>query len=128
MANRARGEVALALGGKTFVLRPSFGVVCEIEDAVGASLFEIGRKLERVDITARELVGVAHACLEHCGYPFERAELGELIVRDGTRATLVALVEFCRNYAFGGREKKKDADPPTSKEARAVPRNDVAPS
>ncbi len=33
MANKERGEVTLELGGEKYVLVPSFGAVCEIEDA-----------------------------------------------------------------------------------------------
>ena len=47
MANKARGEVELALGGEVYVLRPTFGAVCEIEDTIGTNLFDIGRRLER---------------------------------------------------------------------------------
>ncbi|MFQ5774201.1 MAG: gene transfer agent family protein [Kiloniellaceae bacterium] len=111
MANAARGEVALTLGGQTYVLCPTFGAVCEIEDALQANLFDLGRKLELGEITARELTAFAHACLTCSGYAMERERLGEMIVEDGAHKTIAALVEFCRNYAFGGRAEKKDPTP-----------------
>jgi len=124
MANTARGEVALQLGGETFVLRPTFEAACEIEDAVGASLYEVGRRLEQVEITARDLVGFAHACVTRAGYSIERERLGDMIVENGTHGVIAALLEYCRNYAFGGCvEKKVDAPPSTepSKTGTATP-------
>lgn len=107
MANAARGEVTLQLGPQSFVLRPTFGAICEIEDALGTTIFEIGRKLELAEITARDLVSFAHACLGACGHPIARDALAEAIVAAGTHHTIATLVEFCRNYAFGGRQEKK---------------------
>ena len=124
MANAARGEVTLELGGERYVLRPTFGAVCEIEDAIGTSLFEIGSRLERAEITARELVDFAHACLTRSGYAIDRERLGETMVEDGPHDTLMALVRFCRNYAFGGREEKKVDAPPSN----GAPRSQTIPS
>ncbi len=112
MANKARGEVKLDLGGESYVLRPTFGAVCEIEDAIGTNLFDAGRKLERAEITAKEMVKLTHACLTQSGYPVEEDKLGELIVAHGSLDTIAALVKFCQSYAFGGREEKKAGTPP----------------
>ena len=109
MANKARGEVSLELGGETYVLVPSFGAVCEIEDKIGANLFNLGRRLELAEISASDLVDLAHACLAPVGYKGDKARLGEAIVEAGALKVIAALTEFCRNYAFGGQEEKKDA-------------------
>lgn len=114
MANRARGEVTLRLGGETYVLCPTFGAVCEIEDAIGASLYDIGRRLENAQITARDLVAFAHACVTSAGYPVERDRLGDMIVESGTHTVIAVLLTYCRNYAFGGAPEKKDDTPPPS--------------
>ena len=109
MANKARGEVTLELGGETYVLVPSFGAVCEIEDKIGANLFNLGRRLELAEISASDLIDLAHACLAPVGYKGDKARLGEAIVEAGTLKVIAALTEFCRNYAFGGQDEKKDA-------------------
>ncbi len=109
MANKARGEVTLELDGETYVLVPSFGAVCEIEDKTGANLFNLGRRLELAEISARDLIDLAHACLAPVGYKGDKAHLGEAIVEAGTLKVIAALTEFCRNYAFGGQDEKKDA-------------------
>ena len=108
-ANRKRGEVTLELGGKTYVLVPSFGAVCEIEDKTGANLLNLGRRLELAEISARDLIDLAHACLAPVGYKGDKARLGEAIVEAGALKVIAALTEFCRNYAFGGQDEKKDA-------------------
>ena len=107
MANKARGEVALKLGEETYVLKPTFGAVCEIEDAIGTNLFDLGRKLETADITARELVKFAHGSIAQSGYKVEEAELAERIIAQGSLEVIATLVKFCQSYAFGGQEEKK---------------------
>ncbi len=107
-ANRKRGEVTLELGGESYVLVPSFGAVCEIEDKTGANLFNLGRRLELAEISASDLIDLAHACLAPVGYRGDRARLGEAIIEAGTLKVIAALTEFCRNYAFGGQGEKKD--------------------
>ena len=112
MANKERGEVTLALGGESYVLVPSFGAVCEIEDALGANLFTLGRRLAITEITAREVIDLAHACLVHArqfpaGFQLDKAALGEAILEAGTLEVMTVLAEFCANYAFGGRREKK---------------------
>ena len=107
MANTARGEVALKLGGTRYVLRPSFGAICEIEDALGASIFDVGRKLERAEITARELVKFTQACLKESGHAVADDELGRLILDHGALEVIAGLAKFCQAYAFGGSVEKK---------------------
>ncbi len=109
MANKARGEVTLELGGETYVLVPSFGAVREIEDKIGANLFNLGRRLELAEIAASDLIDLAHTGLAPVGYKGGKARLGEAIVEAGALKVIAALTEFCRNYAFGGQDEKKDA-------------------
>ncbi len=115
MANKARGEVELDLGGKTYVLRPTFGAVCEIEDAIGTNLFDIGRKLERAEITVQDLVKFTHACIAQSGASIDLDKLGESIVAQGSLGVIAALVKFCQSYAFGGHEEKKAGAAPKPK-------------
>lgn len=110
MTNPARGEVALKLGEASYVLRPTFGAICEIEDGIGASLFDIGRKLERAEIPARDLLKFTHACLLHSGHKIEEAALSEAIMAQGAFAVIGPLVQFCQAYAFGGTKKKVEME------------------
>ncbi len=112
MANKERGEVTLELGGETCVLVPSFGAVCEIEDALGTNLFILGHRLANADIAAREAIDLAHACLTHANqspaaFKLDKAALGEAILEAGPLVVMTVLAEFCFNYATGGRREKK---------------------
>ncbi len=122
MANKERGEVTLALGGEKYVLAPSFGAVCEIEDALGASLFILGRRLATTETTAREVIDLAHACLTHAnqspaGFKLDKAALGEAVLEAGPLEVMAVLAEFCANYAFGGRREKKASSAETGSTA-----------
>ncbi len=121
MANAARGEIALKLGGKSYTLRPSFGAICEIEDALGASIFELGRRLERAEITARELLKLTQACLLHSGHAVKEDELGASILEHGALEAIAGLAKFCQAYAFGGQEEKKAGAPSTPSPAATAP-------
>jgi hypothetical protein len=109
MANKARGEVSLELDGETYVLVPSFGAVCEIEDKIGGRLFDVARRLELVRITARELADPAHACLTQAGYQVDKARLGESIVAVGVHKTIAALARFCRDCLLDARAHAQGA-------------------
>lgn len=122
MANRLRGEVALDLGERRFVLRPTFEAVCEIEDEIGTSIFEFGRRLELAQVSLRDLVKFAHACAVQSGHEIAPEHLGELIVETGAHNAISVLVEYCRNYAFGGRpEKKAEAARPNGDRGSPMP-------
>ncbi len=97
MADTARGEVVLILGGETYVLTPGFAALREIVDQIDGHLFDVVRRLELVRITARELADIAHACITQAGYEVDKARLGELIVEAGAYETIAALARFCRD-------------------------------
>ncbi len=115
MANKERGEVTLELGGETYTLVPSFGAVCEIEDALGTNLLSLAQRLSIAEITAREVIDLAHACLTHaCQSParlkLDKAALGAAILEVGPLEVMAVFAEFSVNYAFGGRREKKVPD------------------
>ncbi len=69
MANKARGEVTLELGGETYVLCPEFGVIAEIEDELNTDMFRLGMRAEQFKFQVKELAFAetleqAEACAE----------------------------------------------------------------
>ncbi len=46
MANRQRGEVGVVIDGKSYVLRPTFDSLCELEDLVDKPIDEIFKVLQ----------------------------------------------------------------------------------
>ncbi len=117
MANKERGEVTLALGGESYLLVPSFGAVCGIEDALGTNLFELGQRLESAQVSAVEIIDFAHACIAEAGYKMARERLAELIIEAGTSTVLAPLTEYCRIYMFGARRDSEAVDIETKKPA-----------
>ncbi len=117
MANKERGEVTLALGGEKYVLVPSFGAVCGIEERIGDNLFQFGRRIEVAQVSVTELIDFAHACIAEAGYKVTRERLGDLIVEAGTATLLAPLTEYCRIYIFGagGDSEAVDAETGTLK-------------
>lgn len=117
MANKERGEVTLALGGEKYVLVPSFGAVCGIEERIGNNLFQFGQRIELAQVSAAELIDFAHACIAEAGYKVTRERLGELIVDAGSATVLAPLTEYCRIYIFGARRQSETVDAETAEPA-----------
>ena len=108
MANKARGEVTLELGGESYVLVPSIAAIIEIENEIDSNLFEIGRRLESAEISASDLIDFARACATQAGYQVTRERLGEAIVEAGAQQAITVLTEYCRIYVFGVRHAEED--------------------
>ncbi len=113
MGDMESREVTLALGGESYVLVPSFGAVCRIEERIGNNLFELGRRLEVAQVSATELIDCAQACIAEAGYEVTRERLAELIVEAGTATLLAPLTEYCRIYIFGARSDSDAVDAET---------------
>lgn len=117
MGGKTSREVTLDLGGESYLLVPSFGAVCGIEERIGSSLFQFGQRLESARISAVELIDFAHACIAEAGYKVARERLGELIVEAGASTVLAPLTEYCRIYIFGARRESEAVDAETRKPA-----------
>ena len=114
MANKQRGEVTLKVGGTSYTLRPEFGVVAEIEDVLSENMFKIGQRLETVDYTATGLLDVIAAFLVANGHEVKPDAIKVALVEQGAFIVIAILTEFCRAYAFGGAQEKKEAETPSS--------------
>jgi hypothetical protein len=117
MIYTAGREVTLELGGESYLLTPSFGAVCGIEERIGINLFEFGRRIEVAQVSAAELIDFAHACIAEAGFKVTRECLAESIVEAGTAAVLAPLTDYCRIYVFGARRVSEAVDTETKKPA-----------
>ena len=63
MANGARGEIALILGGERHALIPSFRNLAEIEDRLDEGLIPLARRLAEGRIRAEEAATILWCCL-----------------------------------------------------------------
>lgn len=61
MANKQRGEEALKLLGKEYILRPTFEALCEIEDKLDISIPNLIGRFEAGNIRIRDLAVIIWA-------------------------------------------------------------------
>ncbi len=111
MANKERGEVTLALGGKKYTLRPEFGVIAQIEDELDTDMFQFGMKAEQFKFRVKELAQALKAILEANGYEVSEKRLAKAIAQAGMAAVVMPLVAYVHAYVFGGQPEKKDSEP-----------------
>ncbi len=107
IANGARGEVTFELGGETYLLKPEFGVIARIEQALDTSLFKLAMKAELFDLRAEELVRTIQVVLAANGYQRSESDLAEAIAATGVGPVLVPLLVFLRGYVWGAGHEKK---------------------
>jgi hypothetical protein len=56
VVNKARGEVELEVGGRSYVLRPSFETLSAIEDATGKGAMDLILSIRSTTITMKDIV------------------------------------------------------------------------
>ncbi|HST37841.1 MAG TPA: GTA-gp10 family protein [Allosphingosinicella sp.] len=78
-ANPARGEAALAVGGETLVLRPSFAALVAAEEELG-SLFSL---VERAAVGGLRLAETASLFWHCAGGGATREAIGEALAEQG---------------------------------------------
>lgn len=128
IANGARGEVTFELGGETYLLKPEFGVIARIEQALDTSLFKLAMKAELFDLRAEELVRTIKVVLAANGYERSEPELAEAIAATGVGPVLVPLLVFLRGYVWGGGHEKKDPDAAPGDVPETAPANGQSPA
>jgi len=105
-ANPHRGEVEIALPvagqARTFVLRPSYGALAEIEAALGCGLVALVRRMEREDYGIVDLATIVTAGLRAAGEPASRDKVGEMIREAGFAPVVRAVSRFLENALTGG--------------------------
>lgn len=80
--NPYRDEIALVLGGQSYVLRPTFAALAEMEGALGVGLIELCGLISRGKLTLRQLVAVVSAGIKGGGGTVP-ADLGGLVLAFG---------------------------------------------
>jgi hypothetical protein len=106
-ANKHRGEVAITLAGKPYVLRPTFQAQCEIEDLTGRGMMALLDRFVRRQFGARDVAAVLYAGMKaggESGATFEK--VGEMAVEDGLVNFTTAVGDFLTNAITGGEKPK----------------------
>ena len=109
-ANPARGEHGLMLGGKHYVLRPSFQASSAIEEETGLSLMELMRRANQCALSLSDL-GVVCAELIRAGADKGDAmtasvsaeRISELIFEEGMGAVTATVTLVLVDAIGGGR-------------------------
>jgi hypothetical protein len=81
-ANPARGEAALAIGGETIKLRPSFEALVAAEEELGP-LFALVERAATGGLKVAEMAALFWHCAESRPIGLTRAWIGEGIVEQG---------------------------------------------
>lgn len=96
-ANALRGEVALAAGGRSWVLRPSFAALVAAEAELG-SLWALIDRAAAGDLRLSEAVALMWHCLRE---PAPRDQLGEAVLDAGLGAVMPAVHAVMRQIMAG---------------------------
>lgn len=69
MANIHRGEVTLSVAGRAYTLRPTFHIMCQIEERIGLSVAELLERIRRKGLLASEILMIVAVASRHDGSP-----------------------------------------------------------
>jgi len=79
MANRRRGEVALALGAERYTLCLTLGALAELEDALGAAdLTDLAARFGNGWLRSRDLIALLGAALRGGGHALDAEAVAAL--------------------------------------------------
>ena len=119
MANKQRGEMALKLGPKKYVLRPSFQLLCEIEEALDVGLITFARRLMAGEFGVREIATVFAVAVRDQDGP-DTEETGKLIIQDGVAGYVGTLTDFLTTALSGNQREEPEGEshrrPPPKRE------------
>jgi hypothetical protein len=101
VANPARGEAALALGGRTLRVRPSFTALVAAEAETGPLLALVERAADG-KVALAEIEALLWHCLADRPAGMIRADLGQGLMADGIAVALPALRTILRQIVAGG--------------------------
>jgi len=89
-ANPLRGEAELRIGGRSWVLRPSFAALVAAEAELGP-LFALVERAAEGGLTLCELAALFWHCLAERPETLTREAVGEAVVAEGLAAVTPAL-------------------------------------
>ena len=102
VANPHRGEVKIELGGKAYVMRPTFGAIAEIESRTGIGIADLAERAVRGRIKMTEMAAVVTSGLVAAGEPAVYEKVGQMIFDQGMLTVAAPVVEFLGQAVTGG--------------------------
>jgi Phage tail tube protein, GTA-gp10 len=110
-ANPERGEVALTLDGRGFVLRPSLTAVQAIEQQAGCGLLKLFERLRAGELTTQQLAIILCEGLRAGGEGATLPKVAEMLyaARPYSSAVSIPVLHFLVNALSGGRQPKDES-------------------
>lgn len=96
MENPARGEVSVAINGKTYTMRPSYASIIKIERALRTRMVPLMNRFQAQDIGVEDVATCLAAFISgnpENGKPPTADEIGEAMVSSGFMAYMQPLAE-----------------------------------
>lgn len=108
MANKQRGEVGIKLGGATYTMTPSFGVLADISDTLDIGFVELIHRFEHGKLGMRQIATIIWIAIKekHPDCP-DIKEIGATILKEKIDPHLFAIKAFLFAAASGGKDLKK---------------------
>lgn len=101
--NPQRGDVAVRLGGKAYVMRPTFEALAEIEGITGRGIVDLLNRFSRKEFGAKDTAAVIFAAIKSGGEIGANYEaVGRMVVSDGLVNFIPAISAFLANAVTGG--------------------------
>jgi hypothetical protein len=111
MANRRRGEVALALGGTRYTLCLTLGALAELEDAFAVTnLAALAERFCSGRLSSRDLIALLAVALRGGGHDMTDEDVRALPLEEGIEPVAWALADLF-SATFGGAEAQNPPPP-----------------
>lgn len=105
--NKARGEVGIELGGRTYVMAPTFATIAAIEGRFGGVL-KLLREFASSEWSITTLVGVVQVALDGQRKDIRPKEVADLVMKQPLEYT-GPVVELLTNALTGGQPVEERA-------------------
>ncbi len=102
LVNKERGEMAMTLAGKEFVLRPTYGALAEIEGTLGQGIVPLAERIHRGEYGIVDLAVIVTAALRSRGEPATVEKVGEMILQTGLGPVVGKVMEFLKTALNAG--------------------------
>jgi hypothetical protein len=93
MANNYRAEIDIKLGDKTYLMRPTFQALCEIENAIDKSVISLLTRYNERGILISELIAITRAGIK-AGEGSVPPNLDRLVEEEGICNLLPVICKF----------------------------------